>query len=388
MKRLALIFPVIVMSVILLLSPASPAASAPPKPDMIVFASSGTGSDPHVMCGTLSELMQRKDGIKTRVIPMDEKFARFGMLLSGQAHICTNGGTGLYGMQLGVLDFANAKRGGPQDFQMVYGMKTNFMPATTQKHKDINSITDLKGKRVTFMSEKVGWINQAFMLAFGGLGLDDVIKVNVGGMGGQPAAVLAGKADAVGFAAATLPPMEKLAASPKGLKWLQLPQSDTEAWKRLRAVAPMVSPGITTNAIGYEGKPMECASYFLGLTAYEKESPEIVYWVTKAIHENLDELKKTSGVWLSADRTEALNTKGFPHPYHAGAITYFKEIGKWTSDNEAWQQTLIKRQNDLKAAWQKTIAEARDGKWSAEKLEQEWDARQKAMTGFDTSWGH
>jgi TRAP transporter TAXI family solute receptor len=365
---------------------ASQPAAAPAKPAEIVFASSGTGNEVYISHGTLAELMTRKYNIKTKVIPMDEKFARYSIMKSGEGQISSTGGTGLYCLEVGVLDMA-VPDWGPQDFQMTYAMSNAFMPAVTQDAKDINKISDLKGKKVTFMSEQSTWLSPAAILAYGGLGIKDVVKVPVGGMGAQPASVLAGKADAVGFAASVLAPMENLASSPKGLKWLQLPHADKEAWKRVQTVAPMVFPTTTKEVVGSDGKTtFECVGWFQGQFAYSKASEDIAYWTTKTIYENLDELKKIASVWNAADNTDALDTTKYLYPYHAGSIKYFKEIGKWTSAHDVWQAKMIKQQTDLKAAWQKTLSDNTANKWTKEQLEQEWDARQKAITGFDTAW--
>ena len=38
-------------------------------------------------------------------------------------------------------------------------------------------------------------------------------------------------------------------------------------------------------------------------------------------------------------------------PYHPGAITYWKEIKKWTAENQANTDALLKRNEVLAAAW-------------------------------------
>jgi len=114
-------------------APSQPAAALA-KPAQVVFASSGTGNEVYISHGTLAELMKRKYNIETKVIPMDEKFARYSIMKSGEGQISSTGGTGLYCLEVGVLDMA-VPDWGPQDFQMTYAMSNAFMPRLPRKPK-------------------------------------------------------------------------------------------------------------------------------------------------------------------------------------------------------------------------------------------------------------
>ncbi len=51
---------------------------------------------------------------------------------------------------------------------------------------------------------------------------------------------------------------------------------------------------------------------------------ELVYKITKAIVENLDELRETNATAIQIDLNKA---KGIPIPFHPGAERYLKEVG-------------------------------------------------------------
>ena len=58
------------------------------------------------------------------------------------------------------------------------------------------------------------------------------------------------------------------------------------------------------------------------------------------------------------------------YPDHKGSIAYWKEIGKWTADNQANTDALHKRNDVLAAAWKEfksmTVSEAEyEVKWLA-----------------------
>lgn len=61
-------------------------------------------------------------------------------------------------------------------------------------------------------------------------------------------------------------------------------------------------------------------------------------------------------------------------PYHEGAIRYFEEVGAWSDTAQAHNDTLVKRQEALAAAWEATKA-SNPSDWEAA-----WsEARRKAL---------
>ena len=53
-------------------------------------------------------------------------------------------------------------------------------------------------------------------------------------------------------------------------------------------------------------------------------------------------------------------------PYHPGSIKYFKEKGLWKAEHDAHNESLIKRQGVLEAAWKKMDQSMADDKFEAE----------------------
>jgi TRAP-type uncharacterized transport system substrate-binding protein len=73
--------------------------------------------------------------------------------------------------------------------------------------------------------------------------------------------------------------------------------------------------------------------------------PEIVYGVVKAILEHPEEFTDThpAAKYWSLKHRPVANAV----PYHEGSIRYFKEIGLWKPENQAYQDRLLKRQAEL-----------------------------------------
>jgi TRAP-type uncharacterized transport system substrate-binding protein len=114
------------------------------------------------------------------VIPVDSEIGRINLLRSGNAHFAITAGNALYNLQSGIQDFANFEWG-PQPIQMAWTGPSYLAPVTTKGHKDINTVADIKRKRVPNLDRKSGIILAQSMLAFGGLACEDVVKVPVPG---------------------------------------------------------------------------------------------------------------------------------------------------------------------------------------------------------------
>ena len=73
--------------------------------------------------------------------------------------------------------------------------------------------------------------------------------------------------------------------------------------------------------------------------------PDIVYGVVKAIFDHTDEFADThpaAKYWSLKHRPVSLAV-----PYHEGSIRYFKEKGLWTKEAQAYQDKLLKKQQEI-----------------------------------------
>ncbi|MBN2035019.1 MAG: TAXI family TRAP transporter solute-binding subunit [Deltaproteobacteria bacterium] len=77
-----------------------------------------------------------------------------------------------------------------------------------------------------------------------------------------------------------------------------------------------------------------------------KMEADIVYGVVKAIYDHNDEFADShpsARYWSLKHRPVSLAV-----PYHDGAIRYFKEKGLWSAEAQAYQETMLKRQQEIK----------------------------------------
>ena len=360
------------------------AASAADTPEMIGIITMRVGSSAHIMSSALGEVLKEKTGKDIRITPIASQKARMSLLRGGSAQFSKLPGNAMFFLQCALEEYCKYDWG-VQPMRLVWmGNAYNCM-LTTKKHKDINSIADVKGKRLTIYPQKSSNIGEEAYLAYAGLTWKDVTLTPVAGYMAQFKALMAGQTDVVGVANPATSMLYELEASPKGLKWLPMPFKNKEGWKRLRKIAPWGMPGTTDIGPGIsKEKPLECFRQSYSFVAYESTDPDLVYMITKTIGENLERLGSMTKSWKAYTRELALSI-GYPHVYHAGAIRYFKEKGLWTAKHEQWNQRQIDIQTKINDAWKATIAQGKAEKWSEEKLKKHWYAKQKEITGFSIS---
>lgn len=358
-------------------------------PSIIAIGTTGIGGAANIMATSLGEVLNEKYGIKVRPIPIGAEKPRALLLRNGGAQFCIFGGNQVVDLQWGLEDYATYGWG-PQALQMVWLGPAYLSMSTTRSHTDINSIKDVKGKRVSFLAHKSAARLSAAFLAFAGLTPHDVVQVNIPSFVLQFKALMAGQIDVAALTNPMAPILYEVQASPEGFKWLQLPADDKEGWERLRKIEPSGRPGRVTLGPGLsKEKPLECFNSGYPIVTTENQNPELVYMLTKTIYENLERLKEMSKTWQVYTRKLALDSVGWPHSYHQGAVKFFKEKGLWTSEDEQWNEKQIDLEQRLKKAWEGFIDEATTKKWSDKEVKQRWHQRQKEITGYEPLvWGN
>ena len=347
-------------------------------PKTIAWSAYPTGTGGYSQAVAIGNILQRQYSTNLRVIPGRNDVSRLATLRAGRVHFSAGGSESVYAQE-GILNFAS-RIWGPQP---VRAMLSNYSDAcsfnlATAADAEIHSIADMRGKRMTFVQGAPSLNNAtAALLSYANLTWDDVIPVEVGGYNASIDAVLNGRADAAG-GACNSPPFLRMEASPRGLRWTQLPHSDAEAVDRVRARLPWYVPhtaieGPTITANGIE----VFSSAYPFLVGPDSSDEELVYSTVKIMLEHFDQYKENA----PGANGWAIERQKFDQafvPYHPGAIRYFKEIGVWTEAAEQTHQANLNRQFVLKNAWDAFLPTAPEG---YEEFEQAWlVARESALS--------
>lgn len=322
-----------------------------PQTTSVSAYSLGSGSYNEIVA--IGAALKKKYGKDIRVIPANNDIARMTPLRSGQVQASAMG-SGVFFAQEGAFEFADPKWG-PQAFSVIaVNLPVQSAGPYVSANSGIKTMADLKGKRVPRVrnAPSLSELMRGY-LAFGGLTWKDVKVVEVPGFFPMLKAFMQGQVDVA--IAATLSTIPKRAhSSPAGpVMWLPMTHSDKEGWKRMQAVVPYIQPIKVANGVALgNGKTLEGGHYPLPvIIAYpDKMNDETAYSLAKAIYELYPMYKDATPSSHGYKATKAhFNTI---HPYHPGAVKFYKEIGIWGAEEDKRQADNLKRQKILTGTWE------------------------------------
>ncbi|WP_417518881.1 TAXI family TRAP transporter solute-binding subunit [Minwuia sp.] len=327
-------------------------------PGTLVVSAYDVGSSGYSQMVGLGSILKNNHGVNVRVLPGKNDVSRLGPVKAGRAQFTATGSDSVYAQE-GVFTFGS-KDWGPQPLRlhMLSIGKGAAVGMVTPAGGDIQKLEDLRGKRVAWVRGAPA-LNKAVesMLACGGLGWDDVEKVEFGGHGPTVDGFINNEVDA--FNNATFSALnKKIEAGPRGLKFLSVP-NEPACWERLNAVVPWYLPTFATVGTGMaEGGQWMANTPYPILVSKDDLDSKVSYGIVKAIHTNFDTFKDSApgaAGW-------AMENQQFHKlvPYHEGAISYYKEVGVWPEGQDELQAAALNRQGVLKAAWESYVADAPD----------------------------
>jgi uncharacterized protein len=182
----------------------------------------------------------------------------------------------------------------------------------------IKTHEDLKGKRVNLGQPGGLDQNSINLLATYGLTLKD-IRPSVQGIGAGADALKDGKFDAV---ITTIPLINQLKATHD----ITILWPDEAHIDKLVANVPaygkwLMPPGTVTGV----DKPLYTPDFGTQLSCHVNADPDLIYKITKALMENLNDLTAMFSQYRYVTKEWAATTLGIPH--HPGALKYYREAG-------------------------------------------------------------
>jgi len=362
---------------------AQPAQSTLPR--QMAWTAYNLGSTGYNQAVAIGAMLRERYNVTLRVIPGQNDVSRLLPLKTGRVDFTANG-VATYFAQEGMFQFANPEWG-PQPLRLL--MTSNGLSnqaVAVAADTGVTSFAELRGRRVPYVRAAPALnVSMEAYLACGGLTWDDVVRVDFPGYDAKWNGVINGDVD-VAFGTTVSGPPFRLEASPRGIRWLPAPHDDAGCWERLLAIGPYFTKHFATRGAGInDDNPHEAGTYpYPLLTTLDTQDSDVVYALTRAIHENYDDYKDSDPGAIGW----ALERQVFQWvvPYHEGAVAYWREIGVWTDEIEAHNQALIRRQGVLAAAWtEMTERRIRDqdefvAAW------QQLRAQRLEEAGFDPVW--
>ena len=360
-------------------------AHAEGLPRTLAWTAYNLGTTGYNQAVAIGMVLKRHYDVSLRVVPGKNDVSRLLPLVRGRVHLSANG-IATYFAQEGVFQFA-APVWGPIPVRMVFtsngeGNQALAVAADT----GITQYSELKGRRVPYVRGAPSLnVNTEAMLACGGLGWEDVERVDFPGYNAMWTGIVNDHVDAA-FAATVSGPTRKLEASPRGIFWPPVPHDDAACWQRMMLVAPYFSKHIGTRGAQMSvDQPHEGVTYpYPLLIGLDHTDETLVYEMARVIHRHYDEFKDADpgAIGWALDR----QLKQWVVPWHQGTVRYFRELGVWSAADEAHNQRLLERQSVLQAAWDEHIGVEDE---ESDEFQSAWQVSRVAAleaAGFDPVW--
>ena len=294
----------------------------------IAIATPPSGSIYNSTAAAIGKVLAEKAGMKMTVQARGGSSQYLPIVNAGEVPF---GIANVYETNLGVTG-EDYFKGRPQkdvrSVAILYPLRNTIFVQKDSKYK---TLADLKGARapVGFTNQKVLTAVTNAALAPGGVSLDDMQGVQVSNIITNVNAFKEGRTDFFVFALGGAP-IKEADAAVGGVRALTVPKDTPEARAAVKKVVPVAYLLHETPGPGKTGllDPGYIVSYGVNLFASTKTPDDVVYQVTKAMHDNAAEFGKVFPP-LRLFKADAMAQAIEGVEYHAGAIKYYKEIGQW-----------------------------------------------------------
>jgi TRAP transporter TAXI family solute receptor len=203
----------------------------------------------------------------------------------------------------------------------------------------IRTLADLRDRPIvtSFRANLPFDVIHGAILATADLKLDDVRQVTVAGVPDAIRALVERRVDATTSLLGIPAFREANATVPGGLRVLPLGPNEAALTAMPGFDAIELQPGPTAPGIL---EPTRVARMDVYLNSSATVSAEDVYQVVAAIHRNWADLQKALPAFRSVPAA-GIAPVSIGHPWHEGAVRYFREAGLWTEAHEQRQQALL-----------------------------------------------
>jgi len=306
----------------------------------IIIASNPAGTNVYTVAGGLGKLIQESSGIRATIRPFQGSSVYLPMLQRGDVALGLNTNIDGYLSFRGLPPYASPMTN-LRTLGMMFPLNITFM---VRADSDIFRIEDLRGRRVVVTFRANAALEQLHrgILATGDLDFDDIQAMTVAGLGEAAAALQDGRADAVPIGLGTALGRETDASLADGIRYLTMGQNEAQ----LAAIMPgtrVITIEPTESSIGIPAS-IRVSSVPDMLNTGVHLSEEQAYEIIKTIHSNWASMREDIALLADVSADELAPSDNM-HPYHTGAVRYFREAGLWTDSHEANQIELLELAN-------------------------------------------
>ncbi len=290
----------------------------------VAIGSNPQGSAAYATASAIAKVVSDNSEMRMRVVPQGGPVVTIPMVAAGEMEFSVANSLPVFFAQNGGAMFGDAKHPEAKMVASLYNLNVGFF---VRDDSDIRTLEDLRGKRASteFTQQRVLHTMQDAILATAGLTVDDLEGVPVPSGARGVDDFVAGRVDAGLFSVGSGAILQA-DASVGGIRFLPVPLTD-EAQAALVAKAPGSFIEELAPAEGRAGidEPMGVFAGPFLILAGDNTPEDMVYEVTRLIHENAEALKAAAPQFATFDPSKmAPDLKIELHP---GAIRFYTEIG-------------------------------------------------------------
>jgi len=303
------------------------AAAGSAEAQTVGMATSPAGSLYHTQGSAIAPILNEKAKIELRIQPFSSPNIHLPAINAGQIDF---GLANLYEVYLAANGLDYFKGNKNENLRLVTVTGPLRSAIFVKKDSPIKTISDLKGQRITWGFTQQNTIMGQIMSYFDSAGLSekDITPVMVPAVVRGADDFAAGKTDAFLFAVGSAKVTE-VDAAVGGVRALPL-EDGPKTQAAFKKHFPVAYVQVVNPAPGLAGihEPTGIMAYDAVLVTHAKAPEDVVYNMTKTLHENAEAVAKSSPTLRGfAPASMAKNTGDVQ--YHPGAIKYYKEKGLW-----------------------------------------------------------
>lgn len=304
--------------------------------DRLTVGTGPAGTLYHQIGTAISTLYQEKTGTPGAAKPFSGTTAYVPLMHRGEVEAGLNGSLESHDAYMGEGKF-------PKRIDKIRAllMVTQFGFQFFAKADDnLKSIADLKGKNVVTRFRAIQGFDKVIdaILATASMSEADVNAITVGGVVDGIRSVSESRTDAA-VSALGIPPLRQADATISGgINILTLGPDEDKVNSIDGLVVKTVKP--SPAMVGVK-EPVRVLHMNVFLNSSTNVSADDAYELTKIVHGNWAKIQETLPP-LRGHQANNMVPSGLSHPFHEGAVRYFKEAGLWTDAHQKQQDALLK----------------------------------------------
>lgn len=302
----------------------------------ITIASNPPGTHVYAVAAGLAKLLQQELDVRATIRPFSGSSVYLPLLQRGELLIGLNTGIDSYLSYQGLPPW-DSPMSNLRALGVMFPLNIMYM---VRADSDFYRIEDLAGSNVVITFRANASLAQLHegILATGGLTPDDVSAVTVAGLPEAMRALTEGRADATPTGLNTALSLQVNSALPGGVRYLTM-GADEPRLSEIMPGSKVITVERDETSVGIE-EPIRVSSVADFLNTGTHMPEEQAYEIVKTIYQSWEMLRRDH-IQLAGTPADGIVPANLVHPYHAGAVRYYKEAGLWTDEHQANQARLL-----------------------------------------------